>query len=77
MGQNMSKIYIPPHMIPTKDKRQDSGWQPEPLYAPLPWDPTAGQQSRTPVTNIDGREIPGDTGRRERPAYNPDVPRWD
>lgn len=80
----MSRHVPPAHEIDQINKRnrhqQDSGWQPTPLHAPLPWDPTTGHMDRTPraiITNIDGREITPDTGRGERPAYNPDVPRWD
>lgn len=77
---------IPPHMIPTnKDRFREVQI---PLYDQVPppgWGPNgerqqpAKQERRVWITDVNGNDITdGEDGdsRRERPAYNPDVPRW-
>ena len=57
--------YIPPHMIPPKNRLDQFHEVQIPLYDQVPppgWKPNGNRE-----------EAP----KNERPAYNPEVPRWD
>lgn len=62
---DMSYEKIPPHMIPTKEKFRE---------VQIPLHDYVDNRQPPPGWNRDGTR---EDNKDKKPAYNPDVPRWD